>query len=69
LGPFLLGRRGPRRCRVWPSFYRAERKPLVRFVMFLGCADAGTAEDITQTAFAEALARAWSRTRGHGGSG
>jgi DNA-directed RNA polymerase specialized sigma24 family protein len=51
------------------AFYRAERKPLVRFVMFLGCADAGTAEDITQTAFAEALARAWSRTRGHGVSG
>jgi hypothetical protein len=45
------------------------RRPLVQFVMFLGCADAGTAEDIAQTAFAEALARAWSRARGHGGSG
>jgi len=28
------------------AFYRAERRPLVRFVMFLGCADADAAEDI-----------------------
>jgi DNA-directed RNA polymerase specialized sigma24 family protein len=44
------------------AFYRAERKPLVRFVMFLGCADAGTAEDIVQTVFARAFA-AWDTIR------
>jgi DNA-directed RNA polymerase specialized sigma24 family protein len=44
------------------AFYRAERKPLVRFVMFLGCADAGTAEDIAQTAFARAFT-AWDTIR------
>jgi RNA polymerase sigma factor (sigma-70 family) len=37
------------------AFYAAERRSLVRFVMFLGCADAGTAEDIAQTAFTRAF--------------
>ncbi len=37
------------------AFYRAERRSLVRFVMFLGCADADMAEDIAQTAFARAF--------------
>jgi RNA polymerase sigma-70 factor (ECF subfamily) len=37
------------------AFYRAERRPLVRFVMFLGCADADAAEDIAQTAFVRAF--------------
>jgi hypothetical protein len=37
------------------TFYRAECKSLVRFVMWLGCSDAGTAEDIAQTAFIRAL--------------
>jgi RNA polymerase sigma factor (sigma-70 family) len=36
------------------AFYRAEHRVLVRFVMFLG-ADAGTAEDIAQTAFTRAF--------------
>lgn len=52
------------------AFYFAERKSLVRFVMFLGCGDANTAEDIAQTAFAKAFPvwatirspRAWLRT-------
>lgn len=35
--------------------YRAERKPLVRFVLFLGCADPDLAEDIAHTAFARAF--------------
>lgn len=37
------------------TFYRAERKSLVRFVMWLGCSDAGTADDIAQTAFIRAF--------------
>jgi RNA polymerase sigma-70 factor (ECF subfamily) len=37
------------------TFYRAECKSLVRFVMWLGCSDAGTAEDIAQTAFIRAF--------------
>jgi len=52
------------------AFYAAERKQLVRFVLFLGCPDAGAAEDIAQTAFIRALGawdsirspRAWLRT-------
>lgn len=37
------------------AFYTMERKSLVRFVMFLGCTDAGIAEDIAQTAFTRAF--------------
>lgn len=37
------------------AFYDAERRSLVRFVMFLGCTDADTAEDIAQTAFTRAF--------------
>jgi len=44
------------------AFYDAERRSLVRFVMFLGCADAGTAEDIAQTTFMRAFA-AWNTSR------
>ena len=44
------------------AFYDAERRALVRFVMFLGCADAGAAEDIAQTAFTRAFA-VWSTIR------
>jgi DNA-directed RNA polymerase specialized sigma24 family protein len=36
------------------AFYRAERRSLVRFVMFLG-ADADTAEDVAQTTFTQAF--------------
>ena len=32
------------------AFYAMERKALVRFVMYLGCADADMAEDIVHTA-------------------
>lgn len=46
------------------AFYDAERRALVRFVMFLGCADAGAAEDIAQTAFTRAFA-VWSTIRFH----
>lgn len=44
------------------AFYHAERRSLVRFVMFLGCADADAAEDIAQTAFARAFP-AWGTIR------
>ena len=37
------------------AFYQSERRSLVRFVMFLGCADADMAEDIAQTAFTRAF--------------
>lgn len=51
------------------AFYHAELAPLVRFVMFLGCSDGDTAEDIAQTALERAftywetirLPRAWLR--------
>jgi len=43
------------------AFYEAERRSLVRFVMFLG-ADAGTAEDIVQTTFMRAF-EAWNTSR------
>jgi len=35
--------------------YRAEHRPLVRFVMFLGCADPDLADDIAHTAFERAF--------------
>lgn len=44
------------------AFYVSERKALVRFVMFLGCTDADTAEDIVHTAFIRAFA-AWATIR------
>ena len=43
------------------AFYDAERRSLVRFVMFLG-ADASTAEDIAQTTFLRAFA-VWNTSR------
>ena len=52
------------------AFYRSERRSLVRFVMFVGCADPDAAEDIAQTAFARAFpvwARSGSRGRGCAG--
>jgi RNA polymerase sigma factor (sigma-70 family) len=44
------------------AFYAMERTALVRFVMYLGCADADTAEDITHAAFTRAFA-AWATIR------
>jgi RNA polymerase sigma-70 factor (ECF subfamily) len=44
------------------AFYAAELAPLVRFVMFLGCGDGDTAEDIAQTAMARAFT-AWETIR------
>ena len=44
------------------AFYDMERAALVRFVMYLGCADADTAEDIAHTAFTRAVA-AWATIR------
>ena len=44
------------------AFYAAERRLLVRFVMFLGCPDAGMAEDVAQEAFIRAF-RAWGSIR------
>ena len=37
------------------AFYRAELRPLARFVMFLGCEDPDLADDIAQTAFTRAF--------------
>lgn len=44
------------------AFYAVERMALVRFVMYLGCTDADTAEDIAHTAFMRAFA-AWATIR------
>ena len=44
------------------AFYALERTALIRFVMYLGCADADTAEDITHAAFTRAFA-AWATIR------
>ena len=44
------------------AFYDMERAALVRFVMYLGCADADTAEDIAHAAFTRAFA-AWATIR------
>ena len=44
------------------AFYAMERTALVRFVMYLGCADADAAEDIAHAAFTRAFA-AWATIR------